>query len=319
MQNNYDSENVLIVRIGCKKHDVDVDTVISLMQATLSMVRAANHTVCPKEVLQVKVSPFVPGSFEILYHLFVPQGIFLLEKTPIIASTFAICKDYLSVRKWFHGKPQPKTIEPGIVLHGDMKIEVNAETVNVYNNSQVTQNFGRAFTEIQKDDTIKEIEFYSGVAKRKLLAKIPVTNFVDFIPPDNVETEISPEKKENVARTFVTIHTPVLAKTVMGKKRSKWKVVYNNRIISVDIQDETFRQDVDSTIYRFGVGDKLEVDITEKKVFNEDINEFIVNNAGYVITKVWGHVPQKKQTLSQNPSQDKQKSLFGTKKKPRKK
>ena len=71
MQSNYDSENVLIVRIGCEKHDVDAETVISLMQATVSLIQVANRTVCPEGVLQIKVSPFVPGSFEIIYH-FVP-------------------------------------------------------------------------------------------------------------------------------------------------------------------------------------------------------------------------------------------------------
>ena len=317
IQSNNDSENVLIVRIGCEKHEVDAETVIALMQATLSLIRAANRIVCPEGVLQVKVAPFVPGSFEILYQL-VPYGAFLLEKTPIIASTFAICKDYFLVRKWFHGKPQPKTIESGIIMHGDMKIEVQAETVNVFNNSHVTQNISNAFTNVQKDDSIKEVEFYRGGQKEELLVKIPVTNFVDFITPDNVEIETSPEKRENVARTFVTIHTPVLAKTVVGKKRSKWKVVYNERIINVDIQDEIFRQEVDSTIYRFGVGDKLEVDILEKKVFDEEIDEFIINSAGYVITKVWNHIPYKKKTRSQEPRQDKQNTLFEVKKKPRK-
>jgi len=158
MQSNYDSENVLIVRIGCEKHEVDAETVISLMQATVSLIRAANRNVCPEEALQINVSPFVPGSFEILYHLLIP-GLFLFEKTPIIASTLAIFKDYLSVRKWFHGKPQPKTIEPGINVFGDVKIEVNTETVNVYNNSQVTQNISQAFIEIQKDNSIKKNEF----------------------------------------------------------------------------------------------------------------------------------------------------------------
>ena len=315
IQSNYDSENVLIVRIGCEKHDIDAETVISLMQATLSMIRAANRTVCPQEALQVKISPFVPGSFEFLYHLLVPATLFL-EQIPIVASTLAICKDYLSFRKWFHGKPQPKTIEPGIYVFGDVNFNVTTETGDVYQNCQVTQDFSRAFTDIQKDPSINEIEFYSGGKKEELLAKIPITNFVDFITPDNAEAEVSPPKKESVARTFVTIHTPVLAKTIIGKKRSKWKVVCNNRKISVDIQDENFLQKVDSAIYRFGVGDKLEVDIIEKKEFNAEIDEFIVNNTGYVITNVWNYIPSKKQTPSKKTIHDRQKTLFDTKKKP---
>ena len=79
MQSNYDSENVLIVRIGCEKHDVDAETVISLMQATVSLIQVANRTVCPEGVIQIKVSPFVPGSFEILYH-FVPTGTAKLKR-----------------------------------------------------------------------------------------------------------------------------------------------------------------------------------------------------------------------------------------------
>jgi hypothetical protein len=317
MQSNYDSENILIVRIGCEKHDVAAETLIALMQATVSLIQAANRTVCPKDVLQVNVSSFVPGSFEIFYKLVIPSVPILLEKAPIIASTLAICKDYLSVRKWFHGKPQPNTIEPGMTIHDNT--EYKAEIINIYNNSQVTQNFSQAFTDVQKDDSIKEIDFYKGGNKKELLVKIPITNFVDFIRPNIVETAISPEKKESVARTSVTIHTPVLAKTAAGKKHSKWKVIYNSRIISVDIQDENFRQNVDSTIYRFGVGDKLEVEIIEKKIFNVEMNEFIVNNAGYVITKVWDHIPGKKQAPSKHSSQNTQKTLFDANKKPRKK
>jgi len=138
---------------------------------------------------------------------------------------------------------------------------------------------------------------------------------VDFISHDNAETEISPEKKESVARTFVTIHTPVLAKTIIGRKQSKWRVVYNERIIRVDIQDENCRQKVDSTIYRFGVGDKLEVDIIEKRILNEETNEFIVNPAGYVITNVWNHIPSKKQTPAKKTGQVGQEMLFDVKKK----
>jgi len=316
MQDNYDSENILIVRIGCEKHDVDAETVISLMQATLSLVQTANRTAFPDEALLVKVSPFVPGSFEVLYHLLVP-GIFLLEKNPIIASTLAICKDYLLVRKWFHGKPQPKTIEPGITVHGDINFTVNTETVHLYNNSQVTQDFNRAFACAEKDDSIKEIGFYKGGKKEELLVNIPVTNFVDFIKPEIFETDVPPEKKEGIVHADVTIHTPVLARTTAGKKRSKWKVIYKNRTISADIRDEDFQQKVDSAFYRFGVGDKLKVEIIEKKIFNTELNEFIVDNTGYVITKVLGHIQRKKQVPSPNPSQASQKTLFAEKKKPR--
>ena len=141
MQDKNDSEEVLTVRIGCEKHDVDAETIISLMQATVGLIQTANRTVCPKDVLQVKVSPFVPGSFEILFNLIVPSSVVLLEKAPIIASTLSIFKNYLSIRKWFHGTQQPEKIEPGTNVFGDQKIEVNAETVNVYQNCQVKQDF----------------------------------------------------------------------------------------------------------------------------------------------------------------------------------
>ena len=315
MLSDDDSKNVLIVRIGCKEHDVDAETVISLMQATLSMIQAANREVCPEATIQIKVLPFAPGSFEFLFY-FVQTGFFLLERTPIVASTLAICKDYLSIRKWFHGKPQPKTIEPGTIILGNV---INADTVNVYQNNAVRQEFSRAFSNLQKDESIKDVGFYVGGKEKEMLVNIPVTNFDDFIEPDIAETEVTPEKKEGVTRTFVTIHTPVLAKTTVGKKRSKWKVIYDSRIINVDIQDENFRQNVDSTVYRFGVGDRLEVEIIEKKVFDTATNEFIVNPAGYVITKVWDHIPGKKQVPSKRPSQNTQKTLFDEKKKPRKK
>ena len=318
MQDKNGSEEVLTIRIGCEQHDVDAEAVISLMQATVNLIQTANRTVYPKDTLQVKVSPFVPGSFEILFNLIVPSVV-LLEKAPIIASTLSICKDYLSIRKWLHGTRQPGKIEPGINMFGDQKFEVNAETVNVYQNCQVKQDFSRAFTCVQKDDSIKEVEIYKGRKKEELLINIPIAHFVDYIEPDNVELEISPKKKENSFHTTVTIHTPVLAGRTKGNMRSKWKVIYNNRVISVDIRDEDFRQKVESTIYRFGVGDRLDVDMIEKKIFNTEVDEYIVDSKGYIITDVWNHIPGKKKASPKVSKRVDQKTLFEPKKKPKKK
>ena len=151
--------------------------------------------------------------------------------------------------------------------------------------------------------------------KKELLIKIPSTHFVDYIEPDKAEPEIPFDRKENACRATVTIHTPVLAGKTKGKRWNKWKVVYNERVIGVNIRDEEFRQKVESTAYRFGVGDKLDVDMVEKKVFDAKMDEYIVDGAGYVITKVWNHIPRKKQTPSKATKQASQQTFFDAEKK----
>jgi hypothetical protein len=305
MSDTQENVELLTIRFGITSHAVNAEAVAAMIRAVTRLIHKANREVCSQCELNVKVRAFEAGSLEIPLDIIIPTGIVLLESAPIISATINICKEFLSLKKWLQGKPLPDKEMNRFLETGEPKITLNAATINIYNQcGDVHNDFSEAFHETKKDPSVKDITLFKGIEKEEIV-KIPDTHFQSF---EEIPQELLPPTnfKEKSERTEVTIHTPVL------EGKGKWKVVYQKRIISVSIKDDTFSQNVAGTIYRFGSGDKLDVSISIRSKIDPLTEEDIIDPNGYTITKVWKTIPKQSKSNSVNnlPKKPQQKTFF---------
>ena len=303
------TSELLTIQFGVATHEVNAEAVASMIRAVTLLIQVSNKEVGSDCELSVKVRAFAPGSLEISLELIIPMGVVILEKVPLIlgkapilASVLSIIKDYFSLKKWLQGKPLPKKNDDGQYDIGDQKYEIHAETVNVYNNSQINNYVTEAFWEAHKDSTVKDVAFFKG-EKKELLVNVPDTHFQHF--DASTYEDIPQDRTEQTERVIVTVATPVF------RGKGKWKVVYQKNIISVSITDEVFLQKAAGTVYRFGTGDKLDVDMNIKYKKDKNTDELLIDRSGFVVVTVWNHIPKpSKRKPNKQEKTDKQKTFF---------
>jgi hypothetical protein len=295
-KNEEKNSELLTIQFGTVAHEVNAEAVASMIRAVTRLIQSASKEIGLDCELSVKVRAFAPGSLQIPLELIIPTGAYLFEKAPILASHLAILKDYLSLKKWLQGKPLPEKNKDGQYVIGDQKIEIHRGTANVFNNCQINNYFNEAMCETRKDSAVKDVAFFRGEEKEPLEI-IPETHFQHF--DVSAHEDVTVDHSEQTERISVT----VAATDFLGKR--KWKVVYLKNIIPVSITDEEFIQKVASSEYRFGAGDKLDVDMNIKYKWDKNTDEFLIDRSGYVITKVWRHIQKRAKRKSKKQSKGK--------------
>lgn len=297
-----EQSELLTIHFSVDNNTVDAEAVAAMIKAFSHLIDAANREVNPDSGVSVKVNAFNPGSLEIPLVIYgiLPISLFLFEKAPNIVAVIDLCRDYFSVKKWLKGKPLPEPLPESLPAKQEDGKNTNAPIFNienltinygtlsnVYNNNDLNKDVEVAFHETKKDTSVKAIALSQGKEKKEIV-RIPAENFSDFeTAPSTDDDQIAPTKKERTERAIVSIHTPVL----VGK--GKWKVIFKEQAIRVSIKDKELLRRVESTHYRFGNGDRLDVDINIISSYDPRVEDFIIDPNGYAITKFRNYIPAK--------------------------
>lgn len=290
----------LTVKLGAEPAEANAAAVASTMQAVVAIVEEAQQQIQSNEQLLLKARPFAKGSFEIPFDLIVLGAATLFDVHPLIGQVLDMLKDYLDIKKMLKGEPVPEPAENGTIVIQGNTVQVSKSVINILCSGQVNSTVDRAFSDIEADDTIKDVKVYRG-SDTTPIATIPNTEFAYFKHEPSTPPSDRPDRDRNVKATL-TIRRPVL------EGRAKWDVNYEGNSISADLRDEDFKQRVDAGIEEFARGDRLEVELTIVERYNPTIDDYERKGA-YVITKVLNHIKQPHDPASK-PSGDSQTSFL---------
>jgi hypothetical protein len=109
---------------------------------------------------------------------------------------------------------------------------------------------------------------------------------------DLVLPDVTPTQRTNSATARL-----IILKAWLNQAKRKWSFEWNGVPVSAPIKDPDFLDDIARRKYLIGAGDALDVEISSKQTFDEQLKVFVTDPNSYVVTKVLAHVPKETPSL----------------------
>lgn len=159
----------------------------------------------------------------------------------------------------------------------DPKIQKNV--YNVYNNYGAKQQIHQTFVIVDNDQNITKLKIQKDhqeiIELNKFeLSKISSTPII--------------EKIKNTDENLIVDNATLIVKTIHFEGKGKWAFIFRGYPIKAIISDEEFKKKLNNEAFR--KGDSLEVILSRKQYFDEDLQTFIVDQNSYSVVKVIRHI-----------------------------
>lgn len=258
----------------------DAMAVAKTMEALLAIIQETHVQMDETEKMLVKLRPFEKGSFQIPLELIViGTSLALLSEHPLIQQTISFIRQFVEIKLHLKGKPLPTELPDGQLVIKDSVVENSV--INLVVNSKVSRAFDSAVSEILRDDSVQSVTITRG--KRgdvDTVVKITRDELPYLQKPG--EADESDDKRKTTFRddVVVIVHTPVL------HGNAKWKVLLDDHVIEVSIEDEAYLDQVHRSKITFAAGDRMQVNL--KVIHKYDFKMATYLPDKYVVTKVVG-------------------------------
>ncbi|MDP3112102.1 MAG: hypothetical protein Q8M71_08380 [Thermodesulfovibrionales bacterium] len=281
------------LHFGCKDNAVDSKTLVASLTAFTEIIEQVNEEIGTRKEIEVRVKPFVEGSFDIPFDLIevAVAGVLSSGNVSHIPEIIKIFVELVKLKLSLKGE-EPKQLEEisaGVqVTTNDGNVTVvDKRTINIYqNNTIVDSSFENHFRRLADDETIDDFQLRD--KQSRALVSVKREEFKNIVG--------QPEKEliaETMDRTDSIIENVKLSvyKIVFDNK-SKWEFYYRGNKIPAKILDNDFNNRAISG-ESFANGDMLEVELRINRVFDKIANIFV--NKSYEITRVDRHIPREEQ------------------------
>lgn len=277
--------NLLKIKYEGQSHQIDVNTLITSLVHTTTIVQEANKYVDNSKKIDVKIKALEKGSFEILFLLedsTILNNIFSKGSVEYIPGLVTIVGGIYGAYKFFKGK---KISKKEIIDDNSTKIFneqgdniiVHNSVVNIYQNSSLCKEaIGKQFEVLEEDINIEGMHIESG----KEIIDITREEFEE-LAFQNITDE------EKVDKTDIDNEAILYIVRVSFNKKLKWDFLYKGNKINVFIKDENFKNDVENGLYSFASGDNLIVQLQINYEFSNKYDTYIIKS--YLVLKVYKH------------------------------
>jgi hypothetical protein len=272
----------LTVKLNSEPSEASPTAVGSTLIAIDALVNEVSKAFDENQKFLLKARPFKEGSFEIEFSLAVITSI-ALTQLPVLRDFLSILKQYFEVKKLLKGEKPKLNEQNKIVIEGN-EIKIDNAVLNIISSENIAnQMISQAFTEIEKDTTIKDVQIFEKTPQNPL-AKIERKEFHYYKIPEPDTMIIEKYPTEKILRTTLHIVSPVF------DNKSKWKFILDGKRISAEIADEKFI-DIVASGEAFACGDKLDVDLQVIQKY-DDVSSCYIDSR-YIIIKVRNHIKRK--------------------------
>jgi hypothetical protein len=285
----------VVVYFGHPDHRIDAYTFAQALIAFTDTARSVNSVLYGGGEIDVVLEAIGQGSIRALVRR-IQKGApgFLADGVKTIFWTavgMAILNPVLDPPQKIEVKIETNEV---IITSGDQRVivprQVYESMSNVNKSPEVKANVARTYRALQGDPGIENFGLtpYSPMARGEPpLFIVPQQDFARAIqnlaiPPEQFEKS---RMREEYARLIVL-------KAWFNHSKKKWSFEWNGVPISAPIKDETFLTEIENRKHLFGNGDALDVVLTFKQNFVEELGVYKNDQNSYVVKQVIKPVPR---------------------------
>jgi hypothetical protein len=283
--------DTIAIHFGGLAANIDAYTFANSLVAFADAVHAVDALLNPGEIIELHLVAQGPGSYRAVLKRVRKglPGIFSRGIENVIWGIIATLV-YENVIK---NDPAPKilvTTSEVIIEHGKDKIIVPRDAYdalpNVRKNPEVHDNLARTFRALENDEQVTNFGLTAKIDDPDPIVLVPREKFKEFIAP--LLPAESPEKvrqREERARL-------VILKAWLTHGKRKWSFEWNGVPLSAPISDDEFLNGIDSREYLIGSGDALDVILTYRQQFDEQLGVYVNDPNSFRVTRVIRPVPR---------------------------
>jgi hypothetical protein len=266
--------NELTIKFG-GEGNIRLNTLTEFLANYKELLYQINENLGYKEDdLIVEVSPPENGSFKIKINPKYEKEI-LATLGKIVATTLS---GLLLV--WLTKPDEKITLKEVVTIleeNGVKEEEVPKNVYNIYQNTGAKQRINQTFVIVNNDDNITDLKVEQD---EKQIVNITRNDFTKYIDAPELEQS---ESIDEVKTDILTDEAVLIVKTVHFEGHAKWAFIYRGYPIKAVIRDQNLKNEA------FRKGDSLKVRLSRKRVFDDELQTFIIDINSYAIEEVIEH------------------------------
>lgn len=270
------NNNQLTIKFG-GDGNINVETLTQFLQNYKEVLYQINKELgYGVDDLIVEVSPPEDGSFKINVS---PKykKLMLQTMTGVMSSTLAgLIVLHVQSGKEEHSYNEIKTILADNNISNE---DVQKNVYHMYQNTGAKQNINQTFITINNDENITDLKINQGEVE---FVNVPKSEFKKHIH-EITKLEENELPVEEIEKTEVTL----IIKTIHFEGHAKWAFIYRGYSIKALIKDEAFLKKLSNEA--FMKGDSLRVILSKKKVYDNELETYIVDESSYIVDDVLEH------------------------------
>lgn len=279
-----------VIHYGGEFHRVNAYTFAASLIALSDAIRNSNYIVNPGYEIEIVVEALGPGSFRTRIRA-IQKGVSNLfsaqDAKPIVLGIVAA----IIYEHTFAPDTSPiiNVDENTVIIEqGNQKIIIPRDAQEYYEevrkSEAVNNNIGRAFTALERDESVSDFGITNKIDDEEPLIKIPRSQFALL----SGELAITEDSREIIERTHVQI-----VRAILERSKRRWEFVWQGVKIAAPVTDDEFYKDFFAHRITIAPGDSLEVNL--KIVQKRDPDTGIYTNSSYDVIKVFKHLPRMEQ------------------------
>ncbi|UMY65112.1 MULTISPECIES: hypothetical protein [unclassified Flavobacterium] len=266
----------LTIRFG-GDGNIKVDTLTDFLEIYKELIFIVNHQLgYSNDDLIIEVSPPENGSFKIKIS---PkyQKLLLRSFETIVVSTIGGLLLYFLTKN-----DDGKTLEE---IRDLLQKQTNDPTIinnvyNIYENSGAEQKIQQSFAVVNGDDNVTSLKIDQDGHQ---IIDVPKSQFPKLINT-NIQENYVLEPRTDILKDEAVL----VIKTIHFEGNAKWVFVFRGYTIKASIKDAEFLSKLNNEAFR--KGDNLRVTLARTRIYDEDLQTYMVDESTYVIEKVIEHI-----------------------------
>lgn len=275
---------------------MDAETFVACITDMNKIIHEINNELNQEKAVQLTVYPLKEGSVELWCALLadnsimgVVQDMVTKDKVDYAANIIAIVGGYFQLKKYLGGKKvEPEQIEkimqtqePLVIKNksGDTVMEVNATTVNIYqNNVIIDKATSDMFDKLRKSHYVKDF-ILGDNGNNKLFS----AEKKDFEP---LASKINSLKNEEQTKQETDADANIYVNKIIFHGTEKWQGVYKDQKISFKILDKDFIRQLKNPDVKFNSFSIINCVLQKMLMLDEETGLFVIDPNQYKILKV---------------------------------
>ncbi len=286
------SEDTIVVHFGGVAGSIDAYTLANAIIGFADTAYAVNATLDPGHDIEIIIEATGPGSYRTVIRRVKKNYKGILSG--IAATIFwSVVSNAIYDATLKRADLPPKIIvntNEVIIKHGNDTIivprNVHDATENVKKNPAVQKGIKKTFDALASDPNVSDFGITSSIGDHQPLIRIPRAEF----PNEAIifsEVQVQPKEREVKQRARLLI-----LKAWLNHAKRKWSFEWNGVPISAPIVDASFLNRLDRREHLLGAGDALDVDITYRQIFDDELGVYINDQNSFVVARVVRPVPR---------------------------
>ena len=269
-------DNQLEIKFG-GSGNINVETLTDFLENYRNLLYLINSELgySPDDMI-ITVSPPENGSFKINISPRFKQVMLKSMGTVVLSTLSGLLVYHLTKPEQVASKEEIKEL---LIEHQIDNEEIPKYVQNLYHNSGANQQINQTFVIVQNDPNVSNLSITQDDKDVIKIDRSELSNTIMDI--DNLE------KQEEAKIEVETDEVMLVLKTVHFEGHAKWGFIYRGYPIRAMVRDSIFISKLGSESFR--KGDTMRVLLSRRKVYDSELDTFIVDTKSYVIEEVLEH------------------------------